>query len=53
MDIQFICPDCGGEHLEPADARLGHLVVCLDCAAAAENTAYRIRLTTSEPSLAA
>jgi hypothetical protein len=32
MDTPFFCPDCGREHDEPADARLGHLVPCFDCA---------------------
>jgi hypothetical protein len=31
MEAQFLCTDCGSEHAEPADARLGHLVICLDC----------------------
>jgi hypothetical protein len=34
MERPYICPDCGLEHDEPADARLGSLVPCLDCAIA-------------------
>src|SRR5476651_267868 len=32
MERPFYCPDCGTEHDEPSDGRLGHLVPCLDCA---------------------
>jgi hypothetical protein len=28
----FSCPECGCEHTEPADARLGQRITCLDCA---------------------
>jgi hypothetical protein len=38
MELHFICTDCGGEHQEPADARLGHLVICVDCMTARELT---------------
>lgn len=33
MEQPLMCPECGREHAEPADARLGHRVPCLDCAA--------------------
>jgi hypothetical protein len=36
MEAFFICTDCGGEHQEPADARLGHRVICLVCTTANE-----------------
>jgi len=32
MEYPCICPDCRIAHDEPSDARLGHLVQCLDCA---------------------
>ena len=32
MELLFLCPDCRLQHAEPADACLGHLIVCLDCA---------------------
>jgi hypothetical protein len=32
METPFVCPECAGEHREPADAVLGHAVICLDCA---------------------
>jgi hypothetical protein len=32
MDDLYFCPDCHAEHGEPADASLGHLVLCLACA---------------------
>ena len=31
MDTLCVCPDCGYEHNEPAEARLGLRVRCLDC----------------------
>jgi DNA-directed RNA polymerase subunit RPC12/RpoP len=31
MDTIFVCPDCGAEHDEPAEATLGISVRCLDC----------------------
>jgi hypothetical protein len=42
MDDQFFCRECGAEHLEPADARLGHLVICLECAL--RNELYSIEI---------
>jgi hypothetical protein len=39
MERPFYCPDCGTEHDEPSDGRLGHLVPCLDCALHSELTA--------------
>jgi hypothetical protein len=41
MDAQLFCRECGADHDDPADARLGHLVICLDCALAAEADAER------------
>ena len=32
MYTPFLCPDCGDEHGQPADATLGHHLRCLDCA---------------------
>jgi hypothetical protein len=32
MERHFFCTECGSAHQEPADAGLGHLVICLDCA---------------------
>ena len=31
MDELFECPQCGALHNDPADARLGLRVACLDC----------------------
>jgi hypothetical protein len=31
MEALFVCPECRAEHAEPADARLGHFIICLDC----------------------
>lgn len=31
MDTAYLCPDCGRDHDEPAEATLGHRVRCLDC----------------------
>ncbi|HEY4441191.1 MAG TPA: hypothetical protein VGN14_12100 [Candidatus Elarobacter sp.] len=31
MDTWYCCPDCGAEHLDPAEPILGHQVRCLDC----------------------
>ena len=31
MDELFECPECGTMHGEPADARLGFRVTCLEC----------------------
>jgi predicted RNA-binding Zn-ribbon protein involved in translation (DUF1610 family) len=31
MDIRFVCPDCGDEHDQPAEAQLGVRVRCMDC----------------------
>jgi hypothetical protein len=39
METQFICTECGCEHDDPADAALGHRVLCLDCALTIEATA--------------
>jgi hypothetical protein len=36
MDEQLHCPDCHADHLEPAEAVLGHLARCLACALAAD-----------------
>jgi hypothetical protein len=36
METLFICTDCGAEHHEPADARLGHRVICVVCMTANE-----------------
>jgi hypothetical protein len=44
MDIEFFCPECRSAHVEPADARLGHLVVCTECALAAAPAIDTIRL---------
>jgi len=41
MDRPFLCPDCGIEHDEPAEAGLGHLVRCLDCSLSIEILAYQ------------
>lgn len=32
MEIRFFCRGCGVGHNEPAEAQLGHLVLCLNCA---------------------
>jgi len=32
MEQYFVCPECGNSHNEPGDARLGHRVICLECA---------------------
>jgi len=37
MDFPLICPECGLEHAEPADARLGYRVRCLACSIAIED----------------
>jgi hypothetical protein len=34
MEGHFVCPVCQTEHAEAAEAVLGHLVICLDCALA-------------------
>jgi len=31
MDTSFLCPDCGADHVEPAEAVLGLVIRCLDC----------------------
>ncbi len=31
MDTICLCPDCGAEHDEPAEATLGLSARCLDC----------------------
>jgi hypothetical protein len=36
MKYDYICTECGAEHGDPADARLGFLVLCLDCAIGVE-----------------
>jgi hypothetical protein len=46
MDRPFLCPDCGIAHDEPADAGLGHLVRCLDCALSIEIAAYQVEIVT-------
>jgi hypothetical protein len=46
MDNQFFCSECRSEHNEPADARLGHLVICLECALRREVCAFEIELAT-------
>ena len=34
MELRFVCTECRCEHQDPADARLGHLAICSDCAIA-------------------
>jgi hypothetical protein len=36
MEQQFFCPECSCEHDDPADARLGFLILCLQCALVVE-----------------
>jgi DNA-directed RNA polymerase subunit RPC12/RpoP len=31
MEASYLCPDCGHEHGDPAEAILGMRVRCLDC----------------------
>ncbi|HEX3467961.1 MAG TPA: TraR/DksA C4-type zinc finger protein [Candidatus Elarobacter sp.] len=31
MDTLLLCPDCGDEHDQAAEAALGHRIRCLDC----------------------
>ncbi len=31
MEERFECPECGALHDEPADARLGLRVTCMEC----------------------
>jgi hypothetical protein len=31
MEAYFFCSDCGAHHAEPAEAFLGHLILCLEC----------------------
>jgi hypothetical protein len=31
METSYLCPDCGDDHDQPAEATLGHQVRCLDC----------------------
>ena len=47
MDTTFLCPDCGAEHADPADAGLGHQVRCLDCQIEID-LAIEIRLSVPE-----
>jgi hydrogenase maturation factor HypF (carbamoyltransferase family) len=32
METHLVCPDCNATHQNPADARLGHVVCCMECA---------------------
>jgi hypothetical protein len=52
----FFCSDCGSEHDEPADAGLGHLIICLECTFFREMEAYRgteVSIVDIAPGLAA
>jgi len=49
MELHFFCRECGSEHTEPADARLGHLVICLDCAMSLEFGVGKITLAAGPP----
>lgn len=41
MDYIVVCPECHGEHAEPAEAHLGLFVICADCTLAIEIHAER------------
>jgi hypothetical protein len=47
MDTTLLCPDCGAEHQDPADAGLGHQVRCLDCQVEVD-LAFEIRMAPLE-----
>jgi len=47
MDTMFLCPDCGGEHGDPAEAALGHQIRCLDCQIEVD-LAFEIRMAPLE-----
>jgi hypothetical protein len=49
MEAQFFCTACASEHDEPADARLGHLVMCLDCALIRELDSFEATLEAEIP----
>ncbi|MGB8265586.1 MAG: hypothetical protein WCE44_04630 [Candidatus Velthaea sp.] len=53
MDTPFLCPDCGIEHDEPGEARLGHLVRCPDCALSVEIIAFQAEFSAQPPAVAA
>jgi hypothetical protein len=53
MEAQFFCADCRCEHAEPADAILGHLVICVDCAIVRDLVNGRFDVPCAEPPLAA
>jgi hypothetical protein len=49
MEQQFFCVECGREHNDPADARLGFLILCLQCALVLElATANETALTAGQ-----
>ncbi|MFN2461879.1 MAG: hypothetical protein ABR591_14555 [Candidatus Velthaea sp.] len=52
MERPFFCSDCACEHADPADARLGHLVPCIDCSLTSEVIAYQIAVVV-RPAIAA
>jgi hypothetical protein len=53
MEPQFFCSACGCEHNDPADALLGHLVICLDCAMVREFCVYTDGMTVVKIPIAA
>jgi hypothetical protein len=53
MEAPFVCPVCRSEHDQPANARLGHLVVCLDCAIFDPDLSIIIEIEQIDASLAA
>jgi DNA-directed RNA polymerase subunit RPC12/RpoP len=48
METSYLCPDCGAEHADQADATLGHRIRCLDCQVEVD-LAFEIRLMVLEP----
>jgi DNA-directed RNA polymerase subunit RPC12/RpoP len=48
METSYLCPDCGAEHADPADATLGHRVRCLGCQIEID-LAFEIRMMVRTP----
>ncbi len=53
METPFFCRSCGSDHNDPADARLGRDVTCLDCAMSGEGAMPEIATDESLPAIAA
>jgi hypothetical protein len=53
MESELLCPECGSTHNEPADARLGHRILCIECAMLLDDASLAIDVWPIDASIAA